>query len=311
MPAKVKRPVTAKSNEPSPSMTLTVLGSGSAFSRLYGTTCSLLRLRDGRAWLIDCGRQAPDQLWARGLTWWDIDGQIITHVHGDHAYGLEDFALMRYYGGANVGRSVLSGGAKPTLVAHSAVLAEIWEFLAPSLRYRGDENARTTTGGLQDYFTVLEPGTLEKPRGASWNHSETFRTPGLELTVRETQHVPTKPSTALEIVVDGEGDRIAWWGGDSIVDADRLVELEPRTVVFFHDCTFTEHPGIVHAAFSHLKKLPRRVREKIVLMHHDDNLADHRAAALEQGFRLLLPGVVVDLETGCFVSEAAAAARGG
>jgi ribonuclease BN (tRNA processing enzyme) len=56
----------------------------------------MLRLPNGQAWLIDCGRQAPDQLWARGLTWWSIDGQIITHVHGDHAYGLEDFALMRY-----------------------------------------------------------------------------------------------------------------------------------------------------------------------------------------------------------------------
>lgn len=288
-------------------MTLTVLGAGSAFSRLYGTTCSMLRLRDGRAWLIDCGRQAPDQLWARGLTWWDIDGQIITHVHGDHAFGLEDFALMRYYGGAGLGPSILAGGSKPTLAAHSAVLDEIREFLGPSLRYRSDENARATTGTLEDYFSVLGPSAAEKPRHNPWNHSETFRVPGLSVTARETQHVPGKPSTSLEIAV-GDGDRIAWWGGDSIVDPDHLVELEPRTVVFFHDCTFTEQPGIVHAAFSRLKKLPQRVRDKTVLMHHDDNLADHRASALEQGFRLLLPGNVVDLESGCFISEAAASA---
>jgi ribonuclease BN (tRNA processing enzyme) len=78
-------------------MTLRFLGTGGAFSRQYGTTCSLMTARSGERWLIDCGRQAPDQLWDAGLDWHDIDGQIVTHVHGDHIFGLEDFAFQRYY----------------------------------------------------------------------------------------------------------------------------------------------------------------------------------------------------------------------
>ncbi|HTU59908.1 MAG TPA: MBL fold metallo-hydrolase, partial [Polyangiales bacterium] len=64
-----------------------MLGAGSAFSRKFGTTCSMLTFPSGNNWLIDCGRQAPDQMHKRGLNWWDVHGQILTHVHGDHAYG--------------------------------------------------------------------------------------------------------------------------------------------------------------------------------------------------------------------------------
>ena len=49
----------------------------------------------GAKWLVDCGRQAPDQVEAAGLSWHELEGQIVTHVHGDHIYGMEDFAFRR------------------------------------------------------------------------------------------------------------------------------------------------------------------------------------------------------------------------
>src|SRR6187399_1258801 len=67
----------------SSSMTLQVLGSGAAFSRRYGTTCSVLTMPSGDRWLIDCGRQAPEQLAGAGLGWHGIAGQLVTHVRGD------------------------------------------------------------------------------------------------------------------------------------------------------------------------------------------------------------------------------------
>ena len=57
----------------------------------------MVTLRSGQRWLIDCGRQAPDQLHAAGFVWHDITGQVVTHVHGDHVYGMEDFAFIRYF----------------------------------------------------------------------------------------------------------------------------------------------------------------------------------------------------------------------
>src|SRR5262245_47202964 len=165
------------------SMTLQVLGSGAAFSRRYGTTCSVIELPSGDRWLIDCGRQAPEQLAHAGLRWHDIAGQLVTHVHGDHVFGLEEFAFVRYYTSAGRVPAVMKGGARARLAAHSAVLAELWEVLGPSLRYRSDSNGEPVTGALGDYFEVLRPSSIEPPAQASWNHAEAFRVGELSLVV--------------------------------------------------------------------------------------------------------------------------------
>jgi ribonuclease BN (tRNA processing enzyme) len=285
-------------------MSLRVLGSGAAFSRRYGTTCSVLTLPNGDRWLVDCGRQAPEQLSHAGLSWHDIVGQLVTHVHGDHVYGLEEFAFVRYYCAEDCLQSVIKGGARPRLAAHSAVLAELWEVLGPSLRYRSNANGEPVSGSLADYFDVLSPIGVEPPLHAAWNHSETFRTPELSLVVRETRHVHGKPSTSLELPLPGAGGRIAWWSGDSVVDADLLQELAARTSIFFHDCTFTEFPGQVHGLFSDFEKLAPSLRERIVLMHHEDDIEQYRARAEALGFRLAMPGDVYDLYSGARIQRA-------
>jgi ribonuclease BN (tRNA processing enzyme) len=289
---------------PAETPTLTVLGAGSAFSRLYGTTCSMLELPKAGRFLIDCGRQAPDQVHARGLSWWDFRGQILTHVHGDHAYGCEDLALMRYYGGPNLGKPIIVGGERPALVAHQAVRAELWEVLSPSLRFRSDSKGRAVDGTLEDYFDVVSASGSESSSHGRWQHAETFSLEDLTLTARESHHITGKPSTSLEIRVDGE--RIAWWGGDCTVNPELLCALAPRTTVFFHDCTFGELDTMVHGAFSALQKLPESVRKKVVLMHHDDDLAAHVHRAFALGFRVLLPGQVYDLARGELVSGSTA-----
>lgn len=278
------------------STTLRFLGSGGAFSRQYGTTCSLVTLPSGEKWLIDCGRQAPDQLWAAGLDWHEIAGQIITHVHGDHIFGLEDFAFQRYYQSRAGVPGVMFGGPKPQFVAHSAVQREVWESLAASLRYlKIDGNPRA--GTLGSYFDVLEPTRWEAPADNPWRHSETFECGGVPVIVRESEHVPGKPSCSLEFHV-GDGDTIAWWSGDSTVDAEFLTSIEARTTIYFHDCTFTDYPGQVHGAFRLLEKLPESVRRKMVLMHHEDDIETHRAQVEALGFRVGLPGQTYDLVTG-------------
>lgn len=294
-------------------MTLRFLGTGGAFSRRYGTTCSLMTARSGERWLIDCGRQAPDQLWHAGLDWHDIDGQIVTHVHGDHIFGLEDFAFQRYYqaapapaeGQAGAARAaIMTGGPRPKFLAHRAVRDEVWESLAASLRYLkiGDE---PRAGTLESYFEVLEPSAWDAPAGNAWRHSETFTCDGFEIVARESEHVPGKPSCSLEIKI-GPGDQIAWWSGDCTVDAKFLISIEPRTTVYFHDCTFTDYPGQVHGAFSLLEKLPESVRRKMVLMHHEDDIELHRATVERLGFRIGLPGQVFDLVSGQMLSPSKA-----
>jgi hypothetical protein len=291
--------------------TLRFLGTGGAFSRRYGTTCSLVTLPSGERWLIDCGRQAPDQLWDAGLDWHAIAGQIITHVHGDHIFGLEDFAFQRYYqagGGAGAGKagqagqagvvpSIMAGGPKPKFVAHNAVRTEVWEALAASLRYLcvdGDPRA----GTLESYFDVVEPSASEPPLTNPWHHSETFNCGDIELVARESEHVPGKPSCSLEFHVGHDPQTIAWWSGDCTADLEFLISIEARTTIYFHDCTFTDYPGQVHGAFRLLRELPERVRHKMVLMHHEDDIETHRAQVEALGFRIGLPGQTYDLVSG-------------
>jgi ribonuclease BN (tRNA processing enzyme) len=286
-------------------MLLRVLGSGAAFSRRYGTTCSVLSLPSGGCWLIDCGRQAPEQLAGAGLGWHRVTGQLVTHVHGDHVYGLEEFAFVRYYTRGEPLEAVMKGGPRPRLVAHSAVLSELWEVLGPSLRYRSDEHGKPVPGRLEDYFEVLAPTRVEPPRGAAaWNHGEAFRSDDLQLFARETRHVHGKPCTSFEFALPGANGRCAWWSGDSVVDADLLERLLPRTTIFFHDCTFTEFPGQVHGLFSDFEKLGADLRRKIVLMHHEDGIERYRGRAEALGFRLAMPGDVFNLHDGVRLQRA-------
>ncbi len=259
----------------------------------------MLEFAAGPRWLIDCGRQAPDQLLEAGFSWHDIAGQIVTHVHGDHVYGLEDFAFMRFYEGREGVEPVMRGGPKPKLLAHSAVRDEMWETLAPSLRYlREGEDLRA--GTLAHYFDVAEAEQSEAPRDNPWAHAERFEFEDLAIVCRESEHVPGKPSCSLEFELEpGRSDgRLAWWSGDCTVDAARLSALEPRTTVFFHDCTFVDYPGQVHGAFSLIEKLPRPVLDKLVIMHHEDDLETHRARVEALGVRIALPGQRWDLHRG-------------
>jgi ribonuclease BN (tRNA processing enzyme) len=286
-------------------MTLRFFGAGGAFSRSYGTTCSMMTLRSGERWLIDCGRQAPDQIWGAGLTWHQLDGQIVTHVHGDHVFGLEDFAFMRFYEKHSGVDPVSAGGPRPKFMAHSAVEAEVWETLGASLRYLNSGDGNPRTGTLDHYFEVIRAADFEPPQDNPWRHSERFETEGLELTARESEHVPGKPSCSLEIRLfpGTDDDRIAWWSGDCTVDQPFLESIEPRTSIYFHDCTFTDYPGQVHGSFSLLEKLPEAVRKKMVVMHHEDNIEENRTRAEALGFRLALPGQIFDLESGALVGQ--------
>jgi hypothetical protein len=153
-------------------------------------------------------------------------------------------------------------------------------------------------GRLEDYFEVLAPTNVEPPRHASWNHAEYFQVGDLQLVVRETRHVYGKPSTSLEFQLPASGGRTAWWSGDSVVDAALLRRLAPNASVIFHDCTFTEFPGQVHGLFSDIEKLPAGLREKIVLMHHEDDIESYRSRAEALGFRLAMPGDIFDLSSG-------------
>ena len=74
-------------------MRLTIVGSGDAFgSGGRFNTCFWLQTAKATL-LVDCGASSPVALKARGLDHGNVDGIILSHLHGDH-FGALPFLLL-------------------------------------------------------------------------------------------------------------------------------------------------------------------------------------------------------------------------
>src|SRR4051812_23427089 len=76
-----------------PDMRLTIVGSGDAFgSGGRFNTCFWLQTAKATL-LVDCGASSPVALKAAGLDHGNVDGIILSHLHGDH-FGALPFLLL-------------------------------------------------------------------------------------------------------------------------------------------------------------------------------------------------------------------------
>ena len=103
------------------------LGVGEAFTARHYTTCMLLGAGDDWV-LIDCPHPVRKMLREGGqaaglaLDLEGVRGVLLSHLHADHACGLEDFGYYSHF--------VLRRRAR--VLAHPEVLAGMWEGLLAS-----------------------------------------------------------------------------------------------------------------------------------------------------------------------------------
>ncbi|WP_195851135.1 ribonuclease Z [Aerococcus tenax] len=87
-------------------MELTFLGTGAGVpSKARNVSCTLLKLLDERneMWMFDCGEGSQQQFLKTTLKPRKVTKIFISHVHGDHMYGLPGFLSSRsFQGGENV-----------------------------------------------------------------------------------------------------------------------------------------------------------------------------------------------------------------
>jgi hypothetical protein len=230
-------------------MQLTWNGTGAAWANYYGNSSAVLEA-GGQRLLIDCGHTVPGRLRQMGLSLRDIDAVFISHLHGDHIYGLEEWGF----------RSYLQWNIKPRLLIAEDLAAPLWKHvLAGTMGKVCDQICL-----LRDYFTVTplhvgQPYTL-----GPWN-----------LEIRPVRHVPHASCYGVKV----RADNVALgFTCDSLADADAWFFEDTQLV--FHDCSFQPYfPGTIHAHFEQLRAYPQAYREKMLLVHYEDDLREKRENA--------------------------------
>ncbi|QJD88085.1 ribonuclease Z [Cohnella herbarum] len=220
-------------------MKVQMLGTGSAFAKAFHNNNALFTV-DGRRLLVDCGITAPKALHELGYSFNDLDAVLITHIHGDHIGGLEEFAFQMKF----------IYGRKPTLYIADTLAEPLWE---NSLKGGLQQNPSDT---LSDYFVL-------RPIAEGIVHE---LLPGLQVELIATNHIPNKANYSL--LFNG----FFFYSGDIVFDGELLESLVSKRGVqlIFHDCQL-HPPGVVHACLSQLLTLPAHIQERLYLMHYGDD----------------------------------------
>jgi len=154
-------------------MQLQFIGTGDSESMCFHNTNLLIKHNHKRI-LIDCGWTAKQALYDIGLGICDIDAIFITHVHGDHVFGLERFGFESRY---------VHDGHRIQLFVPASVLPYLWnECLKGSMGYSSDG-----VNTLADFFDVH---IVDEPH-FTWH--------GIQFDIFPTTHTVGKPSFGVRV----------------------------------------------------------------------------------------------------------------
>lgn len=222
------------------------LGVGDAFSELYYSSCMAVRAQE-QWFLIDCPhpirKMMREASSSAGLSLGieDISAVILTHLHADHASGLEGLGYFSYF--------LL--GKKMPLIVHPKVSSRLWEgHLAAGMeQLLPSVGAPFVEKGLSDYFEVV-PLTEEAPVVFG----------GVQIECRQTiHHIPT---TALRL---RSGGLCLGHSADTAFD-ESLIEWLSEAQLVVHETNYG-----VHTPYEKLASLPEALRRKMRLTHYPDN----------------------------------------
>ena len=231
------------------------LGVGDAFSAVHYSSCVAVE-SDGHWLLVDCPHPIRKILRegsassGAALDVGSFDAVVITHVHADHASGLEGLGFFAHF--------VLKRRVK--LLAHPNVAEGLWSGrLAGGMSEVADPATWASRRRVfSDYFD-LEP--LDEDRGV--------RVGPFELECRRTRHVV--PTTALRIHAGGRALALS---SDTAFDPG-LVAWLAEADLFLH-----ETGPSIHTPYDALAALPPEIRARARLIHYPDSL-DAQASAVE------------------------------
>ncbi|CAN5445907.1 MBL fold metallo-hydrolase [soil metagenome] len=229
-------------------MKLIFLGSGSAFTVGNNNYHSnmLLVSDSGKKLLIDCGSDARLSLYEQGFSYADITDVYISHLHADHAGGLEWLAFSNKFD---------SKSRKPKLHISDTLVTTLWNHvLRGGLCSLQDEVAE-----LSSYFDVE---AIKVDNRFSWE--------GIEFQLVQTLHIcngcHTVPSFGLFFRINTKWIFITT---DTQFTPELLLPFYQQADVIFHDCETSKPASGVHAVYDELNTLDPSIKAKTWLYHYN------------------------------------------
>lgn len=218
---------------------LLILGTGHSESMEHWNTNAMIATAQGNM-LVDCGFTIKYALRDQGLALPDIDAVFITHVHGDHVFGLERIGYESRFG----------YGKRVKLYIRETLLDELWNQTLKGSMGLASEGENT----LADFFDVI-PLTEDH-----------FSYNGVDIRLFNTRHTPRKTCYGIHI-----NEKVVFTS-DTTPIADVIAKLPAEAI--FHDVTLRdEHP--VHASVpALLAAYDEATRKKMYLMSYEDHWRD-------------------------------------
>ena len=264
-------------------MKIQFLGSGSAFvlgKENYQSNIIISDDEDNRL-LYDCGTTIPDALDAQGLTPQDIESVYISHLHGDHAGGIEYMAFKTYFETWNYNKEGF-GSMKPKLFAHKSILFNGWD----NTWKGGLQSIQGQVNSLESYFE-----TKYMESNDEFYHHKIKVEPIQTVHVVDDRMINPSYGVMLQETKETHEGNIyterVFITGDSQFAPNQMLTYFKIADAIFHDCEFADYPNSVHAQFHQLKTLTPEVKAKMYLYHYmlkDKTFEELEAEVLEAGF---------------------------